>query len=129
MSKYKSVYSNLPCNNTCAVYQPHFNTMCFRPAISNQMGTKYNYIIVTCAPSFNGVWKYDADKTKTFETIYNGKVKCYQVPINECEKIKELKDLTNETIVAEIRRFQNSWINGEVKNNEHIYENKPDWLI
>lgn len=103
-------------NNTAYIYQPHFMTNCFRVACKEQMGDDINYIVVTCSPTYNGVWKWDAKNKSLVEKWFNGKLACYCVPIKMCTKIKTLEELQNPQVISIVEAQQSQWKNKEVKN-------------
>ena len=101
--------------NVAYIYQPHFMTQKFRVACKEQMGQEVNYIVVTCSPAYNGVWKWYAKDKDSIEKWNNGKLPCYCVPIKICEKIKTLDQLTNPEVIAIVESQQLKWKNKEVK--------------
>ena len=105
-------------NNTAYIYQPHFMTSAFRVACKEQASDEVNYIVVTCSPSYNGVWKWDAKNKPLVETWYNGKLPCYCVPIKMCTKIKTLEEITNPNVKSIVEAQQSQWKNKEVKRSK-----------
>lgn len=103
-------------NNTAYIYQPHFMTSVFRVACKEQMADDVNYIVVTCSPSYNGVWKWDARNKPFIEKWTNGRLPCYCVPIKMCTKIKTLEELTNPVVLKIVAEQQRQWKNKEVVN-------------
>lgn len=100
-------------NNIAFIYQPHFLTLTFRVSTLSQMGKK-NFIIVTCSPTYNGVWTYDSNKQPSYN-IYNNKGnKCYCVPIEDCTRIKTLDEIKDDSVLAIIEEQQRLWKNHEV---------------
>ena len=116
-------------SNIAYIYQPHFNSNCFRVAISKQQGTTTNYIVVTCSPNYNGVWKYSSSNLYDYPSWNNGNVVCKCVPISDCEFVKHLNQLKNEDILKQVKKQQLTWFNNQVKNRNYDYVTKPDWLI
>ena len=116
-------------NNIAYIYQPHFNTNCFRVALVNQQGKKYNYIIVTCSPEYNGVWKYNANNVLNYNVWSNNKKECYCVPIRDCRRIKLLNELTNIEVINKVKSQQKKWYNNTVKNRNYTYTDKPEWML
>ena len=115
--------------NTAYIYQPHFNTECFRVASNSQQGTVNNYIIVTCSPMYNGVWKYSANKALNYSHWKNGNIDCLCVPIVDCVKIKNLNQIINQTVINKIIQQQQNWYKNQVKNRNYEYVNKPEWFL
>lgn len=115
--------------NVGFIYQPHFKTECFRVALDNQRGKNNNYVIVTCSPMYNGVWRYSPSNIEKYDRWMNGKTECVCVPIKDCDKVKTLEELTDPTILNIIKRQQNNWYKGWVKNRDYTYVNKPDWIM
>ena len=116
-------------NNIAYIYQPHFNTNCFRAAVLKQQGKKYNYIIVTCSPEYNGVWKYNADNVLNYDVWSNNNKECYCVPIRDCRRIKLLNELTNIEVINKVKFQQKKWYNNTVKNRDYTYTDKPEWML
>lgn len=104
--------------NIAYIYQPHFMSDSFRVACKEQMGTDVNYIVVTCSPTYNGVWKWEAKDKDIVEKWVNGKLPCYCVPIKLCKKIKTLDEVTNPVVLRIIESQQSQWKNKEVKKKE-----------
>lgn len=115
--------------NVAFIYQPHFKTDCFRVAIKNQQGSDINFIVVTCSPSYNGVWKYDAHNMNSYADWRNNNVWCKCVPINDCTYIKPLEQLSNQNIIKIVKQQQNDWFKNQIKNRNYSYVSKPDWLL
>ena len=116
-------------NNIAYIYQPHFKTMMFRPAVRDQQSDSYNYIIVTCSQMYNGMWRYDSALRSTFEKKKNGRLDCYQVPISVCTKVEKLEEITDPQIVATVKRMQEEWVSGDVKGRDYTYAEKPSWML
>ena len=116
-------------NNIAFIYEPHFNTSKFRVAVKNQQGNNYNYIVVSCSPSYNGVWRYKAERRATYDCWKNNTLSCYCVPIEDCEKIKELKDIENTDIIKKIKKQQKNWLDSNVTNRDYKYKTKPNWML
>ena len=117
--------------NLAYIYQPHFKTDCFRVAIKDQQGPDYNYVVVTCSPQYNGIYKYPMKniKDKHYTVWYNNKTPCICVPIKDCEKVKELTEITNNDILKKVKRQQQMWYKSEVENRDYQYVNKPEWML
>ena len=115
--------------NVAFIYQPHFKTNCFKVAIDKSQGVTNNFIIVTCSPSYNGVYKYPSEKRFSYEIWKNGKKSCYCVPIIDCEFVQKLETLKNEDIIKEVKKQQKSWLKQEVTNREYKYNKKPEWAL
>lgn len=55
---------------------------------------------------------------------------CFCVPIEDCEKIKELNEIENPEMIKVIKKQQKAWYNSEVKNRDYEYKKgKPEWMI
>lgn len=108
----------------------------FVPAVDRQIGSPVNYIVVTCCPQYNGIWKWYLDKEKPLKEqwpIWSNKGKdIYYIPVEKCEFIKPLADINPDAVpylIDAIKAEQKEWVNGEVYNNNYVYKNKPDWAI
>ena len=118
--------------DTCFIYQPHFKTNMFRVSVNEQQGEEWNFVVVTCSPGWNGVWKYPVKNTANYKIWMNGKLKCYCVPTSDCVKIKNLNELTEEKqkwVVDAIKKQQDKWFKSEVRNRNYSYKNKPEWML
>ena len=121
-------------NNWALTYEPKFESpfdddeTYLVPACKNQHGRNYNYIVVTCSPKFNGVYRYDSHLTANFKPWLNGELKIYYVPISICTYVSTLEDTTGNCRDA-IKKQQMKWINGKVKNHNTIYQVTPDWCL
>ena len=115
--------------NVAFIYQPHFKTECFRVAMHDQKGRNNNYIIVTCSPMYNGVWRYSPDNISKYKHWQNGNVDCICVPIKDCIQVKNLEDVTDPTMCDIIKKQQNDWYKSKVKNRNYQYANKPQWIL
>lgn len=111
------------------IYEPHFKTKMFRVAKVCQMGKDFNYVVVTCSPMYNGLYKYDSSKRDNFKTWINGKLECYEIPISECTFVMNLDDIEKPDVKAEIIKQQKKWFNKQVKNRTYDYKNKPSWML
>lgn len=115
--------------NIAYIYQPHFKTSMFRVAVNKQQSKDTNYIVVTCSPQYNGVWKYSGDIHKTCGKWINGKTTCYEIPISSCTFVKSL----NEIIPTDKRQMvihqQKEWLKSEVRNRNYSYSEIPDWMM
>lgn len=116
-------------NNVSYIYQPHFKSNCFRVAINDQQGINNNYIVVTCSPHYNGVWRYPADNVSKYDVWYNGKVACYCVPIKDCTLMMTLDKLVNPDDIKKVKRQQKKWYMNKVTNMNYEYKNKPEWML
>lgn len=110
--------------NIACIYQPHFQTECYRVAKDKQCGVSKNYIIVTCCPSRNGVYVYDANKTDLFDEWKNRQCLCVCVPWKECKKVAELSGVTKKEIIDEIKKQQDWWFKNRIKGDV-----RPAWMI
>lgn len=95
--------------NIAYIFQPHFKTMMLRPSCGEQQGTDANYVVVTCSPTYNGVWRWDASKKCDYSTWSNNGRLCYCVPLTDCVKVKELSEVTNPDVLRNVRRTQDAW--------------------
>ena len=115
--------------NIAYIYQPHFKTSMFRVAVNKQQSKDTNYIVVTCSPQYNGVWKYSGDIHYSCDRWINGKTACYEIPISSCTFVKSL----NEIVPIDKRRMvinqQKEWLKNEVKNRNYSYSEIPDWMM
>lgn len=116
-------------NNMAFIYQPHFNTKCFRVAVNEQRGIDYNYVVVTCSPQYNGIWKYPASNIKMYSHWKNKNVECLCVPINDCVYLQTLESIQTQPIINKIKFQQQTWYKNQVQNRNYVYTEKPDWLI
>lgn len=113
-------------NNVSYIYKPHFNSNCFRVACKDQPVNSICYIVVTCSPEYNGVYRYT---NKGYKIWMNGHLPCYQVPIGDCVKIKDLKDLFNKEVIKKVKNQQKKWFIGQVTNKDAYKTNKPEWML
>ena len=98
------------------------------PAVKNQKGKNHNYIVVTCAPQYNGVYAWDA--SKKYDTWQNGKLLCYYVPRSECvyKTFDEIPERMREMIKPEVIKQQKQWFTNQVKNRDYTYKKMPSWM-
>lgn len=117
--------------NIAYIYQPHFKTGMFRVAVKDQLGTDKNYIVVTCSPQFNGVYSYPVSniQEKKYDTWSNNGTNCICVPIVDCQKLKELNEVTNSEVISRIKKQQNAWYNNNITNRDYEYKGKPEWML
>lgn len=115
--------------NMAFVYQPHFKTECFRVDSNKQQGSHVNYIVVTCSPKYNGIWKYPAENIKQYKHWQNGKLDCICVPIKDCKKLQPLNTIRTESIKKQVKNQQEKWFKNQIKNRNYDYVNKPEWII
>lgn len=111
--------------NCAWIYQPHYKSNCARVAVDMQQAD-VNYIIITCSPSCNGVWKYQ--NRRDYELWLNNKKVCYCVPMDELEFVMPLENLDDKRKV-EVKKDQAKWFKNEVKNRNYEYKNKPEWML
>lgn len=114
--------SGVSMNNIAYIFQPHYNTGMFRVAKRDQFGKHFNYIVVTCSPSYNGVWKYSVKNLKDYKIWSNDGLICYCVPIDDCEKIMTLDEVDNPTVIKNIKLQQKKWC--KLNNSE-----REDWML
>lgn len=114
------------------IYQPHFNTNCFRVACKNITLGK-NYVVVTCSPSYNGVYEINVTPEMREDLRnrlwMNGNLACYCIPMSYFTKTLELSEVKKEDKIKEIRKQQKKWFKSEVENRNYTYKDKPDWMI
>ena len=115
--------------NVAYIYQPHFNTSMFRVAVNKQQSNDTNYIVVTCSPQYNGVWKYGGEIHKTCGRWVNGKTVCYEIPISSCAFVKSLNEIQQIDKRQEVMKQQEKWFKNEVKNQHLNYKDKPTWML
>ena len=115
--------------NTCYIYQPHFNSDCFRVTKIDQQGKPLNYVVVCCAPSYNGVYSWDAKKAEKYSSWKNGSLDCYCVPIKDCTFMKSLESLENPEVIKKVKKMQKNWYNNQVRNRNYEYTKKPEWML
>ena len=115
--------------NIAYIYQPHFMTNKFRVSVNNQRGKEFNYIVVTCSPEFNGVWKYPAENIIEYKIWMNRKTPCYCVPIEDCTFVQKLEEIKKDELKKAAISQQEAWFKNEVKNTEHKYVNRPKWML
>lgn len=111
------------------IYQPHFKTSMFRVAMNKQQSKDENYIVVTCSPQYNGLWKYAGTIRDTCGRWMNGKIGCYEIPISSCTRMKMLDDIEKPKIRKEVVKQQKTWLNNSVKNRDYSYVEVPDWVV
>lgn len=115
--------------NTCYIYQPHYNSNCLRVAKKEQQGKPYNYVVVCCSPSSNGVYRWESIKAEKFSSWKNGSLDCYCVPLEECTYIKSLENLENPEVIKSVKKLQKKWFNNQVRNRDYEYTKKPEWML
>ena len=102
------------------------------PAIKDQQGI-WNYIVVTCCPSMNGVYIWHNLNRKHCKPWMNGKLPCYYVPINICKYVPfdklDMSKPQNQKIIEEVKKMQSKWYKGEVKGKDAYKKKKPDWML
>lgn len=116
-------------SNIAYIYQPHFNTQKARVSIANQRGDDYNFVVITCSPMFNGVYRYPISKIPSFGRIYNGKLPCYEVPISDLDFVCSLENIKGEERKSAVVEQQTKWFKSEVRNRDYIYEEIPEWML
>lgn len=118
-------------SNVAYIYQPHFKTGMFRVAVKDQLGVDDNYIVVTCSPQYNGVYKYPVSyiQERKYTTWKNKNVNCLCIPIEHCHKIKELNEITNNSVLKEVKKQQESWYKSNVENRDYTYKERPEWML
>lgn len=116
-------------SNMAFIYQPHFKTKCFRVAVSEQRGIDYNYVVVTCSPQYNGIWKYPASNTRMYSHWKNKNVECLCVPIRDCKYVQTLDSIGTTTIINKVKSQQLKWYNNSIVNRNYTYAEKPNWML
>lgn len=116
-------------SNVAYVWQPKWldsqgnSYVCFTPAVRNQHGVEWNYIIITNSPSYNGIWKWPAEDKNKVNIWRNGRLECYYVPQHLCEPVKKLEDITNWEVRKKIAEQQQKWF-------EYAKPKKvPEWFL
>lgn len=116
--------------NVAYVYQPHFKNHEFRVAKVDQEGLKENFIVVTCSPSYNGVWSYPSENVKKYTVWKNGRLECLCVPIQDCERFKTLEEVVNPVVIENIKKQQEKWFKNQVSSQYGTqYKEKPEWML
>lgn len=127
--------------NIAVTYQPKFvspfgdSEVYAVPAVNKQRGSSTNWVVISCSPSYNGVytWEYDAnDIPKVWK---NKNLSIYYIPINKMEYVASLEEMQNRTsegakyMTKEVIKQQTAWINGKVFNQSKVYTSVPDWCL
>lgn len=105
------------------------------PAVKDQQGV-WNYIVVTCSPSYNGVYRWNKMQnigTNKWKKWSNGKTICYYIPRDAC-KFKRFDELdmskpVNQKLIEEVKKQQEKWFKGGVKGKDAYKKKKPDWML
>lgn len=116
-------------SNVGFIYQPHYMTNCARVACCDQRGTKLNYVVICCSELYNGVYSYDASLTKEFNTWVNGKLPCYEIPMEKLTFERELDGIKDSGMRSYVKGMQKSWWKGQIKNGKAHKTDFPDWII
>ena len=131
-------------NNISFIYGPkrkdpftgEWNDKYLVPAVKDQQGV-WNFIVVTCTPSMNGVYRWNKMQNMgnhKWKTWKNGRTVCYYIPKDECtfKRFDEL-DMSkpvNQKLIEEVKKQQGEWLKNEVKNRNYEYKKgKPDWML
>jgi hypothetical protein len=104
-------------------------TEMFRVAVNKQQCDIDNFIVVTCSPQYNGVWKYDGSLHRSCGVWPNGKTLCYEIPIKSCTFVKSLDEMTDKVKRKMVADQQWEWFTNQVKNRNYTYSEKPDWFV
>lgn len=115
--------------NVGFIFQPHFKSRCFRVALQDQRGKDNNYIVVTCSPKYNGVWKYPPQNVIKYDTWQNGNIKCVCIPISDCIKVRTLQEIVDPVMKKKIKEQQSLWYEGQIKNRNYNYVERPEWML
>lgn len=110
-------------DNLAIIWQPKFTTDEFIVDRKKQKGKNYNYILVCCAPSYNGLWKYKVDPNKNYGTFINKSVICTCIPVEDCEKVHDLEYFKGTELEGAIRSEQNRWF----KQTKKV--RRQDWMF
>ena len=93
------------------------------PSVRDQQGVDWNYIFVTCSPTYNGVYKYPAQNVKKYTKWKNGKLDCLYVPLDDCTRIQLLDELTVPAVIDKVAKTQDAWLKRAQPKK------LPSWLI
>lgn len=95
----------------------------FVPRIKDQKGQEWNYIVVCCSPSYNGLWKWPSKEAKHLMKWNNHGTMCYYVPVDICEFVKPIEDIQMLDVKKKAIETQRNW---------YIYNHPkrwPFWLL
>lgn len=81
----------------------------FVPRIENQKGKEWNYIVICCSPSYNGLWKWPAKEAKNLRKWNNNGRMCYYVPLDICEFVKPISEIQMTDVKQEALKTQENW--------------------
>ena len=110
-------------NNIVLIWQPHFNTLCFRVNKKKQTSMKKNYIVVCCSPSYNGIYSWDGYKRKYYDTWVNNRVECWCVPIEHCKFEGDLSIIKNKDMIKQVIAEQEKWF------KKYDKKRRPSWFL
>jgi len=126
-------------NNLAFIYRPkeknpftgNFDYEYLVPSVISQQGKYWNYIVVTCYPSGNGVYAWKASDKKKYNTWMNGKMPCYYIPRSDCiyKPFDEVPEEMMELIRPSIIKQQTKWLKNQVENRDYTYRKKPSWML
>lgn len=110
-------------NNISYIWEPHYMSGCVRVDVNKQQSDDWNFVIVCCSPLYNGSYRWKGTDRDKWETVKNGKITCYCIPLTQLEKspksLHELPDIYKPMI----KQTQEDWFNfGKRKN-------RPDWFL
>lgn len=116
--------------NTAYIYQPHFKTSMFRVAANKQQSGGDNYIVVTCSPQYNGVWKYPGSlHSSCGRWVNTHNTVCYEIPISSCSFVKSLEEIVSPDRFKNVVKQQIEWFTKEVRNRNYTYAEVPGWFL
>lgn len=81
------------------------------PRVNDQKGDDYNYIVVCCSPSYNGLYKWPSKEAKNLKKFNNHGKWCYYVPFKICEFVKPLSEVQTKSNQEKIEQVQEAWYN------------------
>lgn len=105
------------------VFEPHFMTRKVRASVDNQQGKEWNFVLITCSPSNNGLYKYPASLCKDYSIWSNRGRECYEIPMRDLEMVKELGDIKRPDLIEEIKKSQKEWL--KISKRKSV----PEWFL
>ena len=115
--------------NVAYIFQPHFNTSMFRVSANSQQSSETNYIVVTCSPQYNGVWKYSGAIHSFCGRWMNNNTVCYEIPISSCIFVKSLEEIVDKAKRKKVVKQQKDWFTKNVRNRNYTYSEIPKWFL
>lgn len=104
------------------IWQVHNLSSMARVGVTNQRGEVYNYVVICCMPSKNGVYSWKASNKDKYGLIMNNKKPCYCVPIEDLQFVCSLEDMP-ETLKKFVKKSQQEWLKYVERDK------KPDWFL